>query len=465
MGNDDEDFWADLLSHIRDGVLVPVVGPDLVVVNVDGEDQTFSSVIAHRLAGRYRLNVSAGPTTMGVAVAAFLRERGPDEGERLYRVINDLIDEINPKPGSALQDLAAIDDLNLFVATTPDRLMAKAVNEVRFHGRPGTRELAFSPNQSTREQARNAEPAGPGDTVVLNLFGQAASTPQYAIHDEDRLEWLHALLSDGASLPEWVDYPLKHHPMLFIGCEIPDWLGRFLLRLSSNSRLSLERNKFFFVNTSTSREPALSNFFATYCRKTLVQQLDCEPTAFAAELRARWEKHNAARSNAPIPVAATDNVGGSAGDAPTIFISYMREDIAAARRLCSAITSLGGDVWLDERRISPGDAWEQEVLNRIRRSVRLFVPVISANTEGADEGYVFREWKEASERSLSIMGRRFIVPVVVDVGYDGDASRIRQIPDEFRGLHFGSAPGGDPDAGLLGTLTSEIRAMRRTDAA
>lgn len=33
MGVND-DFWDDLLSHIRDQVLVPVVGPDLTVVNV-----------------------------------------------------------------------------------------------------------------------------------------------------------------------------------------------------------------------------------------------------------------------------------------------------------------------------------------------------------------------------------------------------------------------------------------------
>ena len=203
------------------------------------------------------------------------------------------------------------------------------------------------------------------EPVVLSLFGRAASTPQYAIHEEDELEWLHALLSDSASLPEWLTYPLKHHPMLFIGCEIPDWLGRFLLRMSSNSRLSLERNQqFFFVGNSTSREASLSNFFATYCRKTLVQQLDMEPAAFVAQLRARWEQQNANRSRAGL-----GNVGSSAGigaesrsaaDKSTIFISYMREDADAARRLYDAITALGGDVWLDERRISPGDAWEPE---------------------------------------------------------------------------------------------------------
>ena len=52
----------------------------------------------------------------------------------------------------------------------------------------------------------------------------------------------------------------------------------------------MERKQFFFVGSSTSHEPSLSNFFATYCRKPLVQQLEMEPTAFVAELRARWEE-------------------------------------------------------------------------------------------------------------------------------------------------------------------------------
>ena len=41
MGNND-DFWDDLLGHIRDRVLVPVVGPDLTVVKVGDAEQTFS---------------------------------------------------------------------------------------------------------------------------------------------------------------------------------------------------------------------------------------------------------------------------------------------------------------------------------------------------------------------------------------------------------------------------------------
>ena len=77
----------------------------------------------------------------------------------MYRVINDIIVELDPAPGDALRDLAAIDDLRLFVSTTPDRLLAKAVNEVRFHGSAETREVSFSLNQSTSEQSQNAQTA------------------------------------------------------------------------------------------------------------------------------------------------------------------------------------------------------------------------------------------------------------------------------------------------------------------
>jgi hypothetical protein len=201
MGVND-DFWDDLLSHIQDQRLVPVVGPYLNVVNLGDTEQTLTSLIGQRLVERYQLTVPPGITTMGEAAAAFLRERGRDEADRLYRVINDIIVKLDPAPGDALRNLAAIDDLRLFVATTPDRLVAKAVNEVRFQGRPATRELTFSPAQSTSEQSRNTQAAAPADTVVLSLFGRAASTPQYAIHEEDRLEWLHALHPSGRSLQE-----------------------------------------------------------------------------------------------------------------------------------------------------------------------------------------------------------------------------------------------------------------------
>ena len=44
-----------------------------------------------------------------------------------------------------------------------------------------------------------------------------------------------------------------------------------------------------------------------------------------------------------------------------------------------------------------------------------------------EEGYVFKEWREAVDRAARILGRRFIVPVIVDDDYAGDPSRYRQM--------------------------------------
>jgi hypothetical protein len=105
----------------------------------------------------------------------------------------------------------------------------------------------------------------------------------------------------------------------------------------------------------------------------------------------------------------------------------------------------------------------RQAAHRVPRP-RLYVDRDASNTERAEEGHFFEEWNEAVNRSRSILGHRFIVPVIVDEDYDGDPSRYRQIPLEFVDFHFGRAPGGDPDADLLATLTEEIRALRRADA-
>src|SRR5206468_9443853 len=121
----------------------------------------------------------------------------------------------------------------------------------------------------------------------------------------------------------------------------------------------------------------------------------------------------------------------------SIFISYVREDADAARRLSAALKHIGGDVWLDERRLQPGARWEEEILASIRREVRLFLPIISRHTESREEGYVFKEWREAVERAKGIPpgGRRFIFPVVIDAEYDGQPSPHRPVPDALPAPH------------------------------
>jgi hypothetical protein len=99
-------------------------------------------------------------------------------------------------------------------------------------------------------------------------------------------------------------------------------------------------------------------------------------------------------------------------------------------------------------------------LTAIRRTIRLCIPVISANVEYEEEGDVFREWRKASQRSLSIPRRRFTPPVIVDENHD--PRRRQQTPDVFKRLDFGHAPGGEADTHVIAMSADEIRAMRWT---
>ena len=62
-----------------------------------------------------------------------------------------------------------------------------------------------------------------------------------------------------------------------------------------------------------------------------------------------------------------------------IFLSYAREDAAAAQRIAEALRSQGVEVWFDMNELRGGDAWDQKIKKQIRECA-LFAAVISAHT-------------------------------------------------------------------------------------
>ena len=144
----------------------------------------------------------------------------------------------------------------------------------------------------------------------------------------------------------------------------------------------------------------------------------------------------------------------------TFFISYSRTDLAAARQLFAGLQDIGADVaWFDKSELKPGDDWEQKIRNAVNGCF-LFLPLISANTETREEGFFREEWTLASERARRIQGRTFIVPVVVNQDYDGNASRFQLVPERFLTTHFGHAPEGALSDELRNELTRLIRERR-----
>lgn len=110
-----------------------------------------------------------------------------------------------------------------------------------------------------------------------------------------------------------------------------------------------------------------------------------------------------------------------------IFLSYSRDDAAAARRIAEALRSAGLEVWFDANELTGGDAWDQKIRTQIA-DCALFLPLISANTQARLEGYFRLEWRIAEQRShLMAKGKRFLVPVCIDDTREKGA----QVPDAF----------------------------------
>jgi TolB-like protein/Tfp pilus assembly protein PilF len=153
--------------------------------------------------------------------------------------------------------------------------------------------------------------------------------------------------------------------------------------------------------------------------------------------------------------------------AGAVFLSYASQDAEAAQKICDALRAAGIEVWFDKSELRGGDVWDRQIREQIH-NCRLFMPVISANTEARDEGYFRREWALATDRTRDMAEKRaFLIPVVVDDTTERGAS----VPDKFHQIQWTRLPGGVTPpafvarvAALLGSAAPAATANRPSPA-
>ena len=137
----DDDAWDDLLSFIEERRVVPIVGPELLMVATERGPRLLYEWAAERLAARLNVNTAQlpQPYTLNDVVCVFLAARG--RREEAYVRLRGIIKDATFEPPAALRHLAAITDFDLFVSTTADSLLETAINLERFGGVPSTEVL------------------------------------------------------------------------------------------------------------------------------------------------------------------------------------------------------------------------------------------------------------------------------------------------------------------------------------
>jgi hypothetical protein len=232
--------------------------------------------------------------------------------------------------------------------------------------------------------------------------------------------------------------------LLFVGCGLPDWLGRSLLRLVNDQRLASKQKLDF--HWTTQGDPRLRLFLDSFSSNTV--QFD----AAAGDIVPMLVK-------AVPPVVVAGNGDGAAqrraptaaSVAPSVFVSYASEDLEAARLVETSLRAMGfGKVWFDKKDLVAGDDWSDRLVEAIK-SCDFFVPLLSSQADGRRAGEFWWEWETAVERSLRIKGA-FILPVGIDADPPKAAAYPRIASGETRKFfdkQLIHAPAGrlGPDAG------------------
>lgn len=424
------DFWEDLLDFIDDGRVIPVIGDGVVTFGDD--DRNLYAWLAKGLAEKLQVPSDSLPErpTLNDVVCRHLLNGGARNV--IYTRLQRLLRDECPTPGTALRDLASISAFNLFLTTTFDPLLENALNTERYGGKPVTQRLSFFPEAATKDLP--VRKAALTRATVYHLLGQVSPSPEYVVWEEDVLEFVCAL-HQHLPVMEKLARDLKQHGLLVLGLNFSDWLVRFFLRITKQSRLSESRanTEVLAVGPDDVAPESLVMFFGGVSRN--IQVVPCDPVEFVAELGRRWrEKHPAADAGEFAPPPEPEMPSGA------IFLSYAREDEEAARRLKTGLERHGCLVWYDRERLKPGGNWHNNLRDEVQGRCALFLSVISRTTESAPAGYFHQERNWAAEwQAMFSEGEEFYIPVVID---DSPLSTKRE-PRNFRNVQASHLPGGE----------------------
>jgi hypothetical protein len=475
-------FWERLLRDIRRHEVVPIVGKDLLAIEVAGRSITLERFLAEKLAESCGKQLG-NDQDLRHAIA-FYKESTDDPDPKLKYLrftISRILREQPPPIPKPLLQLAEIDGFSLYVTTTFDTLLHQALVKARRCYADELQALAFDPKRgSGRVEEGGRQWDLPLDfelgrqqtPMVYHLFGMDGPDPDgnnredYAVTEEELLEYL--VKAEQPNLqPVKLFQILNSSRLLILGTSYPDWLARFFLRLATAQRLFTQRTaRQLWVDRQCHSKCELAFFLQDYSMDTDLCFSE-DPVRFVDRLHQKWKDSKTVEEGKP---------AGSASISPVretkrgkIFISYASEDRAVMEIFASALENAGLDIWWDKN-IEAARKWDEVIEQQIDEAC-VFVALLSQHTTAPDTSTdaqlrppdrVFRrEWKAAFKRNEDFFGldREFIIPVYID-DVEWDSPGIKKFVEEkLQGI---KAPNGNPPESLLERLRTLQRNYRRS---
>lgn len=435
-----EDFWNDLLTAVGERQVIPIIGSG--VVSAPDSRSSLNDWLAARLAAKLQLPPSETTWTLNRAATQWLLQGG--KRQMLYTRLKQVIDESAAQvvPSQALHDLAAVLHFQLFISTTFDSQLIDALNTVRNAGQPLTTNTAYHPaaHGLEKDTPKRKSQLPVDDAMVVQIMGRATSKPDYAVWDEDLLEFILALNRDLAErqMPN-LGYDLQDSHLLFLGLGFTDWITRFFVRVAEQRRLSdvSETSRYLALD-----EPHFGDELVIFFHSTRqeTQVFPCSPAQFCRELRERYEQ----RFGKKLASQPTQSFQWPAPRMPagSVFISYSREDLEPVKRMKSELESAGCEIWFDLERVQAGELWRNSLEDEVRHRCSVFISVISSNSE-RQPGCCHEERAWAEARQTREGGVDFYVPVIIDTT---DRDTLRRETRLHKASNIVPLPGGETTA-------------------
>lgn len=399
--------WDKLLRAISDGQVLPILGPGVSTIAVDGEDQTIRRWLAPKLAER--LGVSApldGELGLNEVAVRHLMKKG--DRIRIYEETREIIHSVIKRGDfeipQTLRDLASITDFDLFITSSFDPFLGMALEATRPGFQADSRTVGkFYPGHDNIDL-----PDDVSNGYIYHILGDYKSYPDFGVWEEDYMEFICGLIEAPKDTRRNLFRNLRNRSLLLIGSPFDDWMVRFFLRVAKGQRLSDRSGPFDYLAENPELVDSPLVFFFDHVVKS-GEVLGSKPEDFIRELSRRWKEENLGGS-----VSGFLDSLGEDPEKGCIFISYSHDDLEIAAQLAIALKTAGLPVWMDKNRLKAGGDWESHLKRAVKKRASLFISLISRATESDvnRERFVHREREWAADEQMP--GYVFYIPVIID---------------------------------------------------
>jgi hypothetical protein len=419
--------WDQLLTDIHKRQVLPIIGPALVTVG----DEPLIDAIVPDFACEHGIEHQPGMTLNEVACRLLERD-GQSKRMSIYNTVTRLIaDRTHAPVPQSLLDLASITDFDVFITTTFDGFLTRALSQTRPGWTPAKGRAVLHPTSVV-----DVPQPLPG-TFLYHILGATDQHASFAIWEEDYMEYLAALLMGPQDNLKNLIGLLRNRSLLLIGSPFHDWFVRFFLYIAKRSAIAVRNDNAaaYFAENLQSDHPLVFYFDKVIASPRV---LPVDPCSFVSELRQRWQAKFTLTSHDLIQSLPIDMPRGY------VFISYASEDKEAAFTLALGLHNAGIPVWLDKVRLQSGSDWETALRRAVKQRSALFLSLISSTTESFPENptsetqrFVMKERGWAAERHEP--GLVFYVPVLIS----SDTTTQQREPEVFRRLQCAKLPDGN----------------------